>query len=79
MRNRMHSPTITNSDWNKDELPDQWKESNVPIYKNDNKSDFSNFHRISLLSIEYKIVSTILLPMLSPYIDEIIGDHLRGF
>jgi hypothetical protein len=60
-------------------LPDQQKESNVPIYKNENKSDFNNYHGILLQSIAYTILSNILLPMLSPYIEEIIGDHLRGF
>jgi hypothetical protein len=34
---------------------------------------------ISLLSTSYKILSNILLSRLSPYIDEIIGDHQCGF
>jgi hypothetical protein len=43
-----------NSIWNKEELPDQWKEYiTPPIYK---KSD-----KISLLSTSYKILSNILL------------------
>jgi hypothetical protein len=39
----------------------------------------SNYHGISLLSTSYKILSNILLSRLSPYIGEIIGDHLCGF
>jgi hypothetical protein len=51
---------LINSIWNKEELPDQWKESIiVPIHKND-KTDCSNYHGISLPSTSYKIVSNIL-------------------
>jgi hypothetical protein len=38
----------------------------------------SNYRGISLLSTSYKIVSNILLSRLSPYIDEINGDHQCG-
>jgi hypothetical protein len=34
---------------------------------------------MSLLSTSYKILSNIILSRLSPYIDEIIGDHQCGF
>jgi hypothetical protein len=35
----------------KEELPDQWKESIiVPVYKEDDKTDWNNCHGISLLS-----------------------------
>jgi hypothetical protein len=41
---------LINSIWNKEELPEQWKESIiVPIYK-DKKTDCSNYRGISLLS-----------------------------
>jgi hypothetical protein len=40
-----------NSIWNKEELPDRWKEPIiVPDYKNGDKTDFSNYRGISLLS-----------------------------
>jgi hypothetical protein len=62
--------------WNKEEMPDQWKESIiVPINKTGDKTDCNNYRGISLLSTSYNILSNILLPRLSPYIDEIIGDH----
>jgi hypothetical protein len=68
-----------NSIWNKEQLPDQWKESIiVPIYKKGDKTDCNNYRRISLLSTSYKILSNIL-SRLSPYVDEIIGDHQCGF
>jgi hypothetical protein len=71
---------LINSVWNKEDLPDQWKESIIiPVYKEGNKTDCSKYRAISLLSISNKILSNILLSRLSPYIDEIIGDHQCGF
>jgi hypothetical protein len=71
---------LINSVWNKEELPDQWKESTiVPIHKKGDKTDCNNYRGISLLLTSYNILSNILLSRLVPYIDEIIGDHQRGF
>jgi hypothetical protein len=63
---------LVNSVWNKEELPDQWKESIiVPVHEKGDKKLFglspwvtkltNNYCGISLLSTSYKIVSTILL------------------
>jgi hypothetical protein len=69
-----------NSVWNKEELPDQWKESIiVPVHKKSDKTDCINYRGTSLLSTCYKIISNILLSRLSPYIDEINGDQKCGF
>jgi hypothetical protein len=66
--------------WNKEELPHKWKESIViPIHKNGNKTECSNYWGISLLPTSYNILSNILLSRLIPYADEIIGDHQCGF
>jgi hypothetical protein len=66
--------------WNKEELPQQWKESIIaPIYKNGDKTDCNNYRGISLLSTAYKMLSNILLARLTPYVYEIIGDHQCGF
>jgi hypothetical protein len=71
---------LINSVWNKEELPDQWKESIiVPIHKKGDKTDCNNYRGISLLSTSYKILSNILFSRLVPYIDEITGDHQCGF
>jgi hypothetical protein len=65
---------------NKEEMPGQWKESIiVPIHKKGDKTDCNNYRGISLLSTSYKILSNILISPLSPYIDEMIGDHQCGF
>jgi hypothetical protein len=51
--------------WNKEEMPDQWKESIiVPVYKKGDKTDCSNCRSISLLSTTHKILSNILLSRL---------------
>jgi hypothetical protein len=42
---------LINSVWNKEELPEQWKQSIiVPIYKKGDKTDCSNHRVISLMS-----------------------------
>jgi len=49
-----------NSIWNKNELPEQWKESIiVHVYKKGNTKDCSNYTGLSLLSNMYKISSNI--------------------
>jgi hypothetical protein len=71
---------LINSVWNKVELPDQWKEYIiVPIHKKGGKTNCNNYRGISLLSTSYNILSNIFLSRLSPYIDEIIGNHQCGF
>jgi hypothetical protein len=61
-------------------LPQQWKESIiVPIHKKGDKTDYNNYHGISLLSTAYKILSNILLARLAPDVNEVIGDHQCGF
>ena len=73
-------PKLINSIWNKEELPEQWKESvTVRIYKKGDKTDCSNYRGISLLSATNKILSNIILSKLTPYAEDIIGDRQRGF
>ncbi|KAJ4440654.1 hypothetical protein ANN_08801 [Periplaneta americana] len=66
--------------WDKEIVPEQWKESIiVPIFKKGDKTNCGNFRGISLLLTSYKILSNILFRRLTPYVDEIIGDHQCGF
>ena len=66
--------------WNKEELPDEWKELIiVPIYKKGDKTDCNNYGGISLLPTTYKVLSNILLSRLIPYAEEVTGDHQCGF
>jgi hypothetical protein len=58
--------------WNKEELPQQWKESIIiRIHKKGVKTDCNNYQVISLLSTAYKILSNILLARLTPYVNEV--------
>jgi len=66
--------------WNEEELPEEWKELIiVPVYKKGDKTDCSIYRGISLLPTTYKILSNILLSRLTPYAEEITGDHQCGF
>jgi len=61
-------------------MPEEWKESIIVlIYKKGNKRDCSNYRDISILPTTTKIISNILLSRLTPYAEEIIGDHQSGF
>jgi hypothetical protein len=62
--------------WNKEELPQQWKESVVRILRTGDKTN--NYRGISLLSTAYKIFSNILLARLTSYVSEIIGYRNRS-
>jgi hypothetical protein len=47
--------------WNKEELPEQWKESIIaPIHKRGDKTDCNNYCGISMLSISYKMLLRVL-------------------
>ena len=60
--------------WNKEELPEEWKESViVHIHKKGDKTECNNYRGISLLPTTYKILSNILLSRLIPYAEEIMG------
>jgi hypothetical protein len=73
LRSKIHK--LIRSIWNKEELPDQWKESIiVPVHKKGDKTDCSFYREISLFLTSYNILSSVL-SRLSPYVHEIMGDH----
>jgi hypothetical protein len=58
----VRDPETHNSVWNKEELPNQWKESIIiPVHKKGDKTECNNYRGISLLSTSYNILSNILL------------------
>ena len=78
IRSEIHKLII--SVWNKEELPEEWKESIiVRMYKESDKTDCSSYSGISLSPATYKILSNILLLWLSQHAEEITGDHQCGF
>jgi hypothetical protein len=65
---------------NKEELPQQWKESVIiPIHNKGDNTDCNNYRGISFLSTAYKILSNIILARLTPYVNEVTGDHQCEF
>ena len=61
-------------------MPEEWKESIVvPIYTKGDKTDCSSYRGISLVPTSYKILSSMVLLRLTPYAEEIIGDHQCRF
>jgi hypothetical protein len=71
---------LITSVWNKEDLPDQWKESIiVQIHEKGDKTDCNNYGGKTLFSTSKKMLSNILLSRLSPYIDEITGGNQCGF
>jgi hypothetical protein len=78
LRSEIHN--LINAIWNKEELSEEWKESSsVPIYKEGDKTDCSNYRGMSLLSTTYKTLSNILLSRLTPYAEETIEHRQCGF
>jgi hypothetical protein len=58
---------LINSFWNKEELPDEWKEPLiVPIQQKGDKTDCNNRHGIPLSSTSYTILSNIIQSKLKP-------------
>jgi hypothetical protein len=71
---------LINLFWNKEELPEEWKESNnILMYRMGNKTDYSNYRGISHLSPAYKMLSNIMFSSLTLYAEEINGGHQCGF
>ena len=74
VRSEIHK--LINFIWNKDKLPQECKLLFIAaIYKKGDKTYCSKYGSISLLPTTYKILANILLSMLTPYAEEIIGDH----
>jgi hypothetical protein len=77
---RVEMPEPVQSVWNREELPDQWKESIIEIiYRNGHKPEWSNYYTTLLLSISYKVLSDVQGSSLSPYTAEIYGIISVGF
>ena len=63
--------------WNKEELPEEWKESIIVLIykKGGNKTDCSNYRG----QLHTNFLSNILLSKLTPYAEEIIGIIIVDF
>ena len=66
--------------WHKEEIPKEWQLAIIcPIYKKGDVSRYQNYQGISLLNTMYKVLSGIILTMITPYTKDIIGNYRYGF
>jgi len=65
--------------WKWEYVFQQGKLFNAALCKNCDETSCSNYHAISLLPAEYQILSSILLPRLTSYVDEITGGFPLAF
>jgi hypothetical protein len=67
---------LINPIWNKEEVPQPWKESIIsPIYKKSDNTGCCKYRGLSLLPATYKMLYNIPLSVLSPYSDNTVGNH----
>jgi hypothetical protein len=64
-----------NSILNKEYVSQSWKESIIELFKKGDETSHSNNGGTSFLSSSDKVLSSILLPRLISYVDEITGAH----
>ncbi|KAL4113759.1 hypothetical protein QTP88_017332 [Uroleucon formosanum] len=66
--------------WKTETIPEEWKTAIIcPIFKKGNSTKTENYRGISLLDTCYKILTTLILERLNPYIEEIVGNYQCGF
>ncbi|KAL4084839.1 hypothetical protein QTP88_027723 [Uroleucon formosanum] len=66
--------------WKTRTIPEEWKTAIIcPIFKKGNPTKTENYRGISLLDTCYKILTTLILERLNPYIEEIVGNYQCGF
>jgi hypothetical protein len=70
-----HICKLINSVWNKDDLPEDWKESIIVLFcKKGSNIVCSNYSGISRLSTVYTILSSFLLSRFTPYAKKYVVD-----
>lgn len=66
--------------WKTETIPEEWKTAIVcPIFKKGNPTKTENYRGISLLDTCYKILTTLILERINPYVEEIVGSYQCGF
>ena len=66
--------------WLTESMPDVWNQSVIcPVLKKGDPTRCENYRGISLISISYKVLSTILCERLKPYTNTLVGPYQCGF
>jgi len=66
--------------WSQESMPSDWSLSVLcPVLKKGDATNCANYRGISLLSIAYKILSSVLCERLKPFVNKLIGSYQCGF
>ena len=66
--------------WKEERTPEEWKEIIIaPIHKRGDKERCDNYRGIALENTAYKILSNIILGIITPYFKKVMGDYQNGF
>ena len=66
--------------WEEERIPEEWNKTIiVPTYKKGDRDRHENYRGIAMGNAAYKIVASIILGKIKPYIEKITGDYQNGF
>lgn len=66
--------------WKEEKIPQQWRKGVIlPIHKNGDEKECRNYRGITLLSVAYKILSTLINNKLRSFATQNIGEYQMGF
>ena len=66
--------------WKKQEMPQEWSTSIiVPLHKRGDKVVWTNYRRVSLLNVGYKILARIINNRLKQYAESLVGGYKCRF
>ena len=61
-------------------IPEEWKETIiVPIHKRGDRESCENYRGTALGNAAYKILLSIILGKIKPYMEKVMGNYQNGF